>query len=181
MTSGDVTSRDDYPKYQQFSDEGLKTIVNEAGRMGLVCAAHVVGKAGIMAAIDAGFKVIEHNSFADDKVFEVMKKRDVLLVATITPLRSVLDNKDKYPPPIYEKVLKLATAHLQAYKHAIKAGVRRVLGSDLFGRIGTVLSPGLNGNEVVYAVERAMSPLEAIAAATAHGAETIGSQALKAR
>ena len=44
MTSGGVTSRDDNPMYQQFSDDELHVIVGEARRMGMVCAAHAVGK-----------------------------------------------------------------------------------------------------------------------------------------
>lgn len=83
LTSGGATSRDDNPKYQQFSDEELAVIVSEAKRMGLACAAHAIGKAGIMGAIKAGFKVIEHNSYADDEVFAAMKANDVMLVATM--------------------------------------------------------------------------------------------------
>lgn len=180
FTSGGVTSRDDNPRYQQFSDEELRVIVTEAERMGLICAAHAVGKAGIMAAIRAGFKVIEHNSYADDEVFKSMKEKDVMLVATITPLESILNNKDKYPPAMYEKTVRIAKMHKAAYKNAVKAGVRCALGSDLFGGIGTVLSPGLNGYEVALAVEAGgMTPLEAIAAATAHGPGTVGPQAPK--
>lgn len=88
MTSGGTASRDDDPTLQQFSDEELQVIVDEAGRMGMVCAAHAVGKAGIMAAIRAGFKVIEHDSYGDDEVFEAMKKNDVTLVATVSASRS---------------------------------------------------------------------------------------------
>ena len=180
FTSGGVTSRDDYPKYQQFSDEELKLIVSEADRMGMVCAAHAVGKAGIIAAIRTGFKVIEHNSYADDEVFEAMKDNDVMLVATITPLESIENNKDKYPPEMWEKAHQIYITHKAAYKAAVKAGVKCALGSDLFGGIGTVLTPGLNGYEVALAVEvGGMSTSDAIAAATAHGPCTIGPQAPK--
>ena len=180
FTSGGITSRDDNPKYQQFSDEELTVIVQESERMGLICAAHAVGKAGIMAAIRTGFKVIEHDSFGDEEVFEAMKKKDVTLVATITPVESITMNKDKYPPPMYKKAVKVAKAHIAAYNNAVKAGVKCALGSDLFGGIGTVLSPGLNGNEVALAVTAGgMTPLQAIAAATANGPRTVGPQAPK--
>ncbi|KAK3707842.1 hypothetical protein LTR37_011844 [Vermiconidia calcicola] len=177
FTSGGVTSRDDDPKYQQFSDEELKTIVEEAKRMGLVCAAHAVGKAGIMAAIRAGFKVIEHNSMADDEVIKLMKEKEIMLVATITPIESILNNKDKYPPAMYKKTVQVAKAHRAAYKQAVSAGIKCALGSDLFGGISSVLSPGLNGHEVVLAVEAGgMTPLQAIEAATANGPMTLGSE-----
>lgn len=178
FTSGGVTSRDDNPMYQQFSDEELMVIVQEATRMGMICCAHAVGKAGIMAAIRTGFKVIEHDSYGDEEVFEAMKKNDVMLVATITPVESISKNKDKYPPPMYKKAMRMVEKHKAAYKSAVKAGVKCALGSDLFGGIGTVLSPGLNGNEVALAVTvGGMTALKAIEAATANGPNTIGPQA----
>ena len=130
-----------------------------------------------MAAIRAGFKVVEHCSYGDEEVFEAMKKNEVLLVATITPLKSIIDNQDAYPAPMVEKARKVAEAHFAMYRAAVKAGVRCALGSDLFGGIGTVLSPGLNGREVPFAVDYGgMTALEAIEAATAHGPETLGPQ-----
>lgn len=177
LTSGGATSRDDNPKYQQFSDEELAVIVSEARRMGLVCAAHAIGKAGIMAAIRAGFKVIEHGSWADDEVLKLMKEKDVMLVATLTPIQSIMDNQGSYPKPMVDKVKAFYEVHKKMYRSAVKAGVRCALGSDLFGGIGTVLSPGLNGREVPYAVKYGgMTPLEAIEAATANGPYTLGSE-----
>lgn len=179
LTSGGTTSRDDNPLYQQFSDEELKVIVSEAGRMGLVCAAHAIGKEGIMGAIRAGFKAIEHGSYSDDEVFKAMKEKDMVYVGTITPLRSILDHKDDYPPEMYKKTLNISKHHFAAYRNAIKTGVTIALGSDLFGGPGTVLAAGLNGNEIVYAVDAGMTPLQAIEAATANGPLTLGPQAPK--
>lgn len=151
--------------------------MDEAGRMGLACAAHAVGKAGILAAVRAGFKTIEHNSFADAEALEAIKKANVMVVATVTAIRSVLDNREAYPEPMRRKVEQVAKAHLQAYKDGVRAGVKFALGSDLFGGVGTPHSPGLNGSEVVYAVEAGMTPLQAIEAATANGPDTLGPQA----
>ena len=177
LTSGGATSRDDNPKYQQFSDEELDVIVSEAKRMGLVCAAHAIGKAGIMAAIRAGFKVIEHNSYADDEALKAMRANDVMLVATMSPIQSVVDNRDSYPREMYEKVLAFYETHKAMYRNAVKAGVKCAFGSDLFGGIGTPLSPGQNGREVPYAVKYGgMSPLQAIEAATANGPPSLGEE-----
>lgn len=179
LTSGGVTSRDDNPLYQQFSDEELKVIVDEAKRMGLSCSAHAIGKAGIMAAIRAGFKAIHHNTFADDEVIAAMKLHNVIGVHTITPMQSILDNKDKYPPRMYEKNAKVAAIGKANYARAIKSGATIALGSDLFGGPGSVLAPGMNGREVVYAVAAGMTPLEAIEAGTANGPLILGAQAPK--
>jgi imidazolonepropionase-like amidohydrolase len=179
LTSGGATSLSDNPMYQQFTDAELKTIVDEAARFGLVCAAHAIGKAGILAAIRAGFKTIEHGSYIDDEVIAEMKKKDVMLVATITPVQSIIDNKDLYPPEMYKKVLAIANTHKAAYTKAIKAGIKCAMGSDLFGGSGSILGAGQNGKEIVYAVKAGMTPLEAIESATANGPLTLGPQAPK--
>lgn len=180
FASGGIVSRDDPVQCQQFSDEELKVIVQEAERNGMICAAHAMGKAGILAAIRAGVKVIEHGSYADEEVFSAMKKNDVMLVAAITPLDAILNNEDKYPPEMYRKTADLAKVHKAAYRNAVKAGVKCALGSDLFGGPGTVQAAGINGNEVPLAVEvGGMTPLQAIEAATANGPLTLGPQAPK--
>lgn len=152
LTSGGATSRDDEPQYQQFCDEELAVVVAEAKRMGLVCAAHAIGKAGIMATVRAGFHVVEHGSYADDEVFAAMKARGVMLVATMSPIRSVIDDKDSYPREMCDKVLAFSETHKAMYRNALTAGVKCALDSGLFGGIGTPLSPGVNGREVSYAV-----------------------------
>lgn len=180
LTSGGATSLSDNPLYQQFSDEELRVIVEEAARFGLTCAAHAIGKPGIMAAVRAGFKTIEHGTYIDDEVLAVMKEKDVMLVATITPIQSILDNEDSYPPEMYKKVVNLAKTHKAMYKKIIKSGdVRIATGSDLFGGPGSVLGSGQNGKEIGYAVESGMTPLQAIEAGTANGPLTLGPQAPK--
>ena len=108
-----------------------------------------------------------------------MKKNDVMLVATITPIQSILDNKDAYPPAMYEKVLHLAASHKASYTKAIKAGIKCALGSDLFGGSGSVLGAGQNGKEIINAVKLGMTPLQAIEAATVNGPLSLGPQAPK--
>jgi imidazolonepropionase-like amidohydrolase len=49
LASGGIFSRDDNPKYAQFSPEELRVIVAEAARQGRIVAAHVHGKAAIIA------------------------------------------------------------------------------------------------------------------------------------
>ena len=60
--SGGCTSQLDDPEHQQFSDSELKAIVEEAARSDRIVAAHCHGKTGIMAALRAGCKTIEHGT-----------------------------------------------------------------------------------------------------------------------
>lgn len=170
-----MTSRDDSPQLQQYSDEELKVIVDESSRMGLVCAAHAIGAEGIKAAIRAGFKIIEHGSYLDAEIIKEMKQKNVMLVGTILPIIAIRDNPQSFPPAMAKKAAVIVETHLNSYRLAIKSGVSIALGSDLFGGPGTPLGPGKNGGEIVYAVtEGGMTPLQAIEAATANGPLTLG-------
>ena len=120
LASGGVLSIGDDPMLQQFSDEELKTIVDEAGRMGRIVAAHVHGKAGILAAIRAGCKTLEHGTYLDEECIEEMKKHDVMLVATRTIVKEGVNHPELMSPESYKKMLETAKHHLQAYKLAVK-------------------------------------------------------------
>ncbi|WDK11655.1 amidohydrolase [Colletotrichum graminicola] len=64
------------------ADEKFKAIVEEAGRRRRAVAAHVIGKAGIMAALRAGVKSIEHVMYLDDEVADAMLEKGAIFVPT---------------------------------------------------------------------------------------------------
>jgi len=57
---------------QQYSDEELAAITDEAHRAGLRVAAHAHGDAGIRTCIRAGVDCIEHGSLASDETIQLM-------------------------------------------------------------------------------------------------------------
>ncbi|PSR81544.1 amidohydrolase [Coniella lustricola] len=171
LASGGVMSRDDDLQYAQFSEEELAVIVKEAGRQGRSVAAHVHGKAGILAAVRAGVATVEHISFADQECIDLIKEKGTICVPTrfVTVLLESTGGKG-LEPSVWEKAKLAAAAHLTAYKLAIASGCTIAMGTDT--------PPGLNtAKELEYAVEAGMSNLEAIKAATVHGALTVGAQA----
>ncbi len=178
LASGGVLSRDDNPKFQQFSDEELKVIVDEAARFERSVAAHVHGKAGIMAALKAGCKTLEHGTYLDKEAIDLMKEQNVLLVATRAVLIRAVKHKELIPPESWKKLEEVAKYHKAAYELAIKSGVKIALGTDTGTSIpGQDLSHGTAGSEPLHAVEAGMTPLQAIEAATANGPLTLGLQA----
>jgi imidazolonepropionase-like amidohydrolase len=178
LASGGVLSRDDDPKLQQFSDEELKVIVDEAARMNQIVAAHVHGKAGIMAAIKAGCKTLEHGTYLDEEAVDLMLEKDVMLIATRLIVTEGVKHKELLSPESYKKMLETAKHHKKAYGLAIKKGAKCALGTDLGISVpGTSLSHGSAGAELLYAVEAGMTPLQAIEAATANGPATLGPMA----
>ncbi|KAI1736450.1 amidohydrolase [Xylaria scruposa] len=171
--SGGVLSLDDNPLYAQFSPEELEVIVSEAARQERVVAAHVHGKPGIIAAVKAGVRTVEHVSFADEECIELIKKKGTVYVATRTIVDLLLKSGGKGLTKYqWEKAQLCGSHHLRAYKMAIKADVPVALGTDT--------PPGFNmAMELDYAVQAGLSPLEAIKAATANGPLSVGAMAPK--
>lgn len=175
--SGGVMSEVDHPIHQQFSDEELRAIVGEAARAERVVAAHCHGKPGIMAALRAGVKTIEHGTYLDEEAAELMLEKDAILVPTrwIVEQLNASGREMQMPEYAYRKLIVMVDQHNTAMKIAIQAGVRIATGTDIF--VSGAQYWGTNGRELVHLVDAGMSPLEAIEAATHNGPLTIGPQA----
>ncbi|KAK8089631.1 hypothetical protein PG997_004592 [Apiospora hydei] len=174
LASGGVLSLDDDVDCAQFSPEELACIVAEARRQKRHVAAHVHAKEGILQALHAGVKTLEHVSFADDEVIELVKANDVVWVATRTVIQLLLDSGGEgVPRQSWDKALRIADASLAGYKRAIAdGGVTFALGTDT--------PPGFNmALELELAVQCGMTSLQAIRCATANGPLTLGEQAPK--
>lgn len=176
--SGGVLSEVDHPIHQQFSDEELRVMVEEAGRAERIVAAHCHGKPGIMAALAAGVRTIEHGTYLDDEAARAMKESDAILVSTRAVVARMTGALEGLPPYAADKVRRLADQHLEAMQVAREAGVRIAAGTD-FATVGAAsLTPlGHNGEELGHLVEAGYTPLQAIEAATASAPATLGPQA----
>ncbi len=130
--SGGVMSEVDHPVHQQFSNEELRAIVEEAGRAERVVMAHCHGKPGIMAALEAGVRTIEHGSYLDEEAAVAMREAGAILVPTRLIVEQGLRSKGLMPDYAYQKMVAIADSHLQAMKIAHQAGVKIALGTDIF-------------------------------------------------
>ena len=176
--SGGVLSEVDDPIHQQFSDEELRVIVEEAARADRIVAAHCHGKPGIVAALRAGVKTIEHGSYLDAEAAAAMRESGAILVPTRFIVDRMVALSDMVPPFAAAKIVAVAERHLEAMAIAHEAGVTMALGTDI-GTSGpdTVVPWGMNGHELPHLVAAGLTPLEAIEAATATGPLTLGPQA----
>lgn len=175
--SGGVLSEVDHPIHQQFTDAELRAMVEVAGLADRVVAAHCHGKPGIMAALAAGVRTIEHGSYLDEEAAAAMRETGAILVTTRTIVREVLESKAA-PPYGMEKLAALADRHAAAVALARESGVTVAMGTDLaLSGADLPVSWGRNGQELPLLAECGFSPLEAIEAATATGPATLGPQA----
>jgi len=176
--SGGVLSEVDHPVHQQFTVAELRTIVEIAGMADRVVAAHCHGKPGIMAALRAGVRTIEHGTYLDEECCDAMRETGAILVPTRTIVADILANKESVPPYALAKLEAMGTLHGEAAARAYESGVTIAMGTDIgVSRAGAPTSWGTNGAELVHLVKLGMTPLEAIEAATATGPATLGPQA----
>ena len=101
--SGGVLSQLDDPHLPQFSPEELEAIVDEATRMERLVAAHTHGKRGMMAAIEAGIKTLEHGTYIDEEVADAMIENGVILVPTRWIVEFLMREGEERGMPEYAK------------------------------------------------------------------------------
>jgi imidazolonepropionase-like amidohydrolase len=175
--SGGVLSEIDNPIHQQFTGAELRAIVEVAGLADRVVAAHCHGKPGIMAAIEAGCRTIEHGTYLDEEACDAMRETGAILVPTRTIVEDILANLDAVTDYAAAKLTALAQTHADAVSLAIERGVTIAMGTDI-----AITGPdrpnawGTNGIELSHLVRLGMTPLQAIEAATATAPLTLGPQ-----
>lgn len=164
--SGGVMSHTGPAGAQQYSDEEMRAIVDEAHRAGLKVAAHAHGDEGIRAAIEAGIDCIEHGSLANDDTLDLMAERGTFLVPT-TYLADGMDVSDA-APELQAKAAEVFPRARRTISKAIEREIRIACGSD-----APAIPHGRNAKELLALVDRGMAPLDAIRAATTVAAELI--------
>lgn len=164
--SGGVMSHTGPAGAQQYSDEELVAIADEAHRAGLKVAAHAHGDAGIRACIRAGIDCIEHGSLATDETIALMVEHGTFLVPT-TYLADAMDVSHA-APELQAKAAEVFPQAKRTISKAIAAGVKIACGTD-----APAIPHGRNAMELAALVDRGMTPLQAIRAATTMSAELI--------
>ncbi|MCT9079636.1 metal-dependent hydrolase family protein [Streptomyces fulvoviolaceus] len=151
---------------QQYSDEELRAIVDEAHRAGLKVAAHCMGDTAVRAALAAGIDCIEHGFLAGDDTLDMMIERGTFLVATTY----IADGMDvsKAAPELQAKAADVFPRAKATIRRAVERGVRIACGTD-----APAIPHGRNARELLALVDRGMTPLAAIRAATTVAAELI--------
>jgi imidazolonepropionase-like amidohydrolase len=164
--SGGVMSFSTAAGAQQYSDEELEAIVDEAHRAGLRVAAHAHGEAGIRACIRAGVDCIEHGSLASDETLQLMAQKGTFLVGTC----ALADHMaiDRIHPILQKKAAEIFPQARRMFGKAVDAGVRIACGSD-----APAIPHGTQADELIAMVDRGMTPIQALRAATVTSAELI--------
>lgn len=171
--TGGVMSKGTTLGEQQYSQEEMQALVEEAHRLGMKVAVHAHGSSGINAAIRAGTDTIEHASLADAESFKLARAQGTWFSMDIYGSDYILaegENNGLFAESL-QKERQVGRKQRETFRDAHAAGVRMVFGSD-----AGVYPHGDNARQFGKMVEWGMTPLQAIRAATLDAAEALGRQ-----
>ncbi|PKB14834.1 imidazolonepropionase-like amidohydrolase [Novosphingobium kunmingense] len=156
---------------QQMTDAEMKAVIDTAHGFGRKAAAHSHAKEGTLAAVNAGVDTIDHGTFLDEATAKAMVARGTWLVPTMLASATAVENARKgvLPAAVLPKAEEAAAAARASHVLAVRMGVRIAFGTDT-----GVSKHGDNAKEFALMVDRGMTPMAAIAAATTGAAEALG-------
>ncbi len=154
-----------------MTPEEIEAVVDVAHAAGIRVTAHAHGVQSIKDAIRAGVDSIEHASLADDEAIRLAVENDVAFSMDIyngSYIASV-GREDEWPEEFIRKNDETTEAQRQVFTKAHEAGVTISFGTD-----AGVYPHGINARQFVVMVQRGMTAMEAIKAATSVAARVIG-------
>ncbi len=154
---------------QEFADEELRALINEAHSKGKRVCAHCMYAKGTLAAVKAGVDTVEHGSDLTEEIVAVMLKNGTLLIPTLyAPYANVnWGGKFNLPEFYVSKCRSMFEKHVKSFRMALEQGVKIALGTDCGY---TPCVHGTNAFELELLVKFGMTPMEAVKAATKNAA-----------
>jgi imidazolonepropionase-like amidohydrolase len=167
--SGGVLSLADEVDTPQLTLAEMTALCDEAHRLRKQVACHSHGDQAARDAVLAGVNSIEHGSFLSTDTLNLMKERGTYLIPTLMAPDSIMPNLAKFPPEIAAKAVLANQALSKTFAEAVRIGVKIGFGTD-----SGVSKHGENAREFRLMVQRGMSPIAALKAATSADAELLG-------
>ena len=158
----------------QFTFEETEALIDEAHKLGMKVAAHANGGPGLKDALKAGVDTIEHGTHLDEEDLAYMYEHSVFLCPTLSITQKLIQEGPQYG--VAEYMIKAARdrkgKRIKSFMRAYRSGVKIVMGTD-FG-LRPFTRHGGNALELELMVKAGCTPMDAIIAATKHGAEALG-------
>ena len=155
----------------QFTNAELTAIIATANDYGLWTAAHAHGKEGMKRAVIAGINSIEHGTYMDQEVMDLMKARGTYYVPTIMAGDWVAKKAkipNFFPALVKPKAEKIGPQIQSTFAMAYKAGVKIAFGTD-----SGVSAHGDNWQEFILMTDAGMSNKDALKSATIETAKLL--------
>jgi imidazolonepropionase-like amidohydrolase len=135
MANGGIASPTDRIDSDQFSEEEIAAIVDEAAMANLYVVAHAYTARSIKRCVRNGVRSIEHGNLADEEAIALIKQEGAFLTPTLVTYHSLASEgvAAGLPKALAAKIEKVLNAGLEAVEMAQRAGVQMAYGTDLLG------------------------------------------------
>lgn len=169
MAGGGVGSPHGFLEYDQFTDNEILAIVDEARRARKYVMAHVYSAQGVKRLMRLGVRSIEHGNLIDDEAARMMNEAGAYLVANLIVYEVIakFGRQHGFPEAGLARLQAILDAGPRSLELAARYGVKVGYGSDL------VKAPEYQSDEFLVR-GRVQKPIEVIRSATLVGAEIVG-------
>ncbi|MHB0884882.1 MAG: metal-dependent hydrolase family protein [Bacillota bacterium] len=175
MASGGFAEAGEQPGSAQLDMEEMAAGVREATKAGRRTAAHAHSAAAIKNAVLAGIDSVEHASFMDDEVIDLILKRGVYITPTFSIYHKMIRDGSRFglKDELIELVRQAWDLKVERFLKAYRAGVKVASGTD------SGSPTGFHGNfadELELLVKVGLTPYEALRIATVNSSTMLGLQ-----
>jgi len=135
MGSGGVASPSDPIDRTQFSDDEIRTAVEEARRHGAYVMAHCHPAEAVRRCAELGVRSIEHATLIDQDAADAVAEAGAFVVPTLATIWALLEDGDKLglPPVSQEKLRQVSGGVLQGLQVMQRSRLKVGFGTDLLG------------------------------------------------
>jgi imidazolonepropionase-like amidohydrolase len=154
---------------QQFNEDEMRALINEAHEKGKPVAGHCVWAKGTLTAVRLGIDTVEHGIDLTEEIVDLMTEKGTYLVPTLyAPMEIGKRGKEfGFSPEQVAAAQRVVERHIRSYQMALKAGVKIAMGTD--AGYGPPIH-GTNAYELELMVENGMTPMQALMAVTSTAA-----------
>jgi imidazolonepropionase-like amidohydrolase len=135
MANGGISSPTDRITSDQFSEDEIAAIVNEAAMADLYVVSHTYTARSVARAVRNGVRSIEHGNLLDEETVALMKKAGSFLTPTLSCFRALAEvgAESGFPKDRMDKIRLVLDSGIRAVELAYRAGVPMAYGTDLIG------------------------------------------------
>ncbi len=135
MANGGISSPTDRITSDQFSEDEIAAIVDEANMADLYVVSHTYTARSVARAVRNGVRSIEHGNLLDEETVALMKQAGSFLTPTLSCFRALAEvgAESGFPKDRMDKIRLVLDSGLYAVELAYRTGVPMAYGTDLIG------------------------------------------------
>jgi len=173
MATGGVMTQGVEPGAPQMTVDEMKAVAEEAEKVGTYVAAHAHGNMGVLNAVKAGIRSIEHGTLMEEKTADLVAEHGAYYTPTFISAKRIYEGGMRVGiPEAVRKVREMMEPRRRSLHLAYRKKLKILLGTDA----GTPLNEhGIDGlvEQMLILQQECMTPKEILVSATSLAAKAL--------